>query len=260
MLTNTFSFLDGIGTTREQRFWEQGITDWDSFINASDVNGLGDSRLEDYSSFLQKAKKNLDARNRAFFNSKIPDNQHWRMYREFKGSVAYIDIETTGLNKQRNDITTIAIYDGEDARALVQGQDLTRERLQEELDRHDLLVTFNGKQFDLPFIKASFPDIRIEHPHIDLMYSCRKLGLTGGLKAIEKELGIARDEVDGVDGKDAIRLWKRYQRHDDEAALERLVTYNKKDVENLSPLLSHNYRNLAADIVPEPVQDQILPE
>ncbi|MCJ7429481.1 MAG: ribonuclease H-like domain-containing protein [Candidatus Nanohaloarchaeota archaeon QJJ-5] len=258
MLRNSFSFLDGIGTTREQRLWEHGITEWRDFIEADDLHGIGDSTNEKHTSFLQKAQKNLEARNRAFFNSKVPNNQHWRMFREFRDSIAYLDIETTGLNKQRNDITTIAIYDGDDARALVQGQDLTRETLQQELDRHDLIVTFNGKQFDLPFIKAQFPEIKLEHPHIDLMYSCRKIGLTGGLKAIEKELGIGRDDVDGVDGKDAIRLWKRYQRHDDEAALERLVEYNKKDVENLAPLLETNYRRRAQKVVPDPVRDRIV--
>lgn len=254
MLTNSFSFLDGIGTTSEQRLWEQGITEWSEFITADDVSGIGEDRNETYSSFLEKAKRNLQARNRAFFNNKIPNKLHWRMYREFQDNVAYLDIETTGLNKHRNDITTIAIYDGDGSRAFVQGKDLTREQLQNELDKHDLLVTFNGKQFDIPFIKANFPEIHIEHPHIDLMHSCRKIGLTGGLKAIEKELGIARDDVDGVDGKDAIRLWKRYKHHDDESALERLVNYNKKDVENLAPLLDTNYQRLKQKIVPDSVQ------
>jgi uncharacterized protein YprB with RNaseH-like and TPR domain len=67
------------------------------------------------------------------------------------------------------------------------------------------------------------------------MYPCRSLGLTGGLKAVEREVGIDRDRPDLL-GRDAVRLWREYERGD-EGALETLVSYNRDDTENLQTLI-----------------------
>jgi len=243
MLTNSFLLLDGVGQTTEHNIWEQGIHSWDEYIQKETINGIGDARKSKHHQFLDKAQQNLERSNRAFFKYQMPQSQYWRLYREFKDSIGYIDIETTGLDKQRNSITTISIYDGNDTTTLINGQDLTADNLQRELNEHAVLTSFNGARFDIPFIKANFPSIQIDHPHIDLMYPCKKLGLTGDLKSIEHELGISRGDLDGVDGKEAVRLWKQYQ-NGDQTALERLVKYNQEDVINLQQLLTHVYQKL----------------
>jgi hypothetical protein len=69
------------------------------------------------------------------------------------------------------------------------------------------------------------------------MYACRLVGLTGGLKTIEGEVGIDRDRPD-LSGRDAVRLWRQYERGDD-AALDTLVSYNREDTENLEALADH---------------------
>lgn len=242
MLRNSFLFLDRIGERTEQALWENGITNWDTYRQEDDIPQVGAERKQEHDQFLHKAEKNLEKGNGAFFDHTVPQSEQWRLYNEFQGSIAYLDIETTGLDQRRNDITTISIYDGDDTHTLVNGQDLTEQNLAKELKRHSLLVTFNGKRFDVPFIKEHF-DIRFDMPHIDLMYACKKLGLTGGLKAIENEIGLDRDEVDDIDGKEAIRLWNQYQRGD-EQALETLITYNQKDVINLQPLMDETYQRL----------------
>jgi uncharacterized protein YprB with RNaseH-like and TPR domain len=66
------------------------------------------------------------------------------------------------------------------------------------------------------------------------MYPCRRLGLTGGLKAVERAVGIDRDRPD-LSGEDAVRLWREYRRGD-ERAFETLVSYNRDDTENLRTL------------------------
>jgi len=241
MLTNSFLLLDRIGEQTEKTLWESGITDWESYRSADSIPRVSDRRKQQHDGFLEKAEKNLEKGNGAFFDHAVPQSEQWRIYREFQDKIAYLDIETTGLNQQRNDITTISIY-GDEARTLVRGQDLTEKRLAKELSQHSLLVTFNGKRFDVPFIKEHF-DVRFDMPHVDLMYACQKLGLSGGLKAIEKDLGIGRDEVDDIDGREAIRLWKQYQRGDEDA-LETLITYNQKDVINLEPLMDTAYSRL----------------
>lgn len=242
MLTNSFLLLDRIGEQTEKNLWENGITDWQDYRSADSIPRVSDRRKQQHDGFLQKAEKNLEKSNGAFFDHAVPQSEQWRIYREFQNEVAYLDIETTGLEPERNDITTISIYDGDEARTLVKGQDLTEKRLAKELSQHSLLVTFNGKRFDVPFIKEHF-DVRFDMPHVDLMYACKKLGLTGGLKSIEKQIGLSREEVDDIDGREAIRLWKQYKRGDEDA-LETLVTYNQKDVINLEPLMDETYTRL----------------
>ena len=72
----------------------------------------------------------------------------------------------------------------------------------------------------------------------------KELGYSGGLKKIEKEVGICRDDdLQDISGFDAIRLWKQYQRGDEEA-LKLLVKYNIADIENLKILMDFTYEKL----------------
>ncbi len=68
--------------------------------------------------------------------------------------------------------------------------------------------------------------------HRDLMFECWRKNLYGGLKTVERTLGVPRRLV-GVDGLEAIRLWNRYHRQGDRSALRTLLEYNKEDVTNL---------------------------
>ena len=67
------------------------------------------------------------------------------------------------------------------------------------------------------------------------MHDCHEQGLYGGLKAVERKLGIPRN-VMGVDGSEAVRLWWRYRDSFDLEALDRLLKYNREDVINLKTL------------------------
>jgi uncharacterized protein YprB with RNaseH-like and TPR domain len=64
------------------------------------------------------------------------------------------------------------------------------------------------------------------------MYDCWKNNLKGGLKAVERTLGIGRD-IDGKGDDDPRLLWRRYRMHRDENSLERLLSYNQEDTLNL---------------------------
>jgi uncharacterized protein YprB with RNaseH-like and TPR domain len=63
------------------------------------------------------------------------------------------------------------------------------------------------------------------------MYTCRKLDLSGGLKEIERDLGLDRDRPD-LSGRDAVRLWRDHERGRD-GALDTLIEYNREDTVNL---------------------------
>lgn len=229
---NCFLAVDGVGERTERKLWKAGIPDWDAFSAAGSVP-VGTARSGAIESFIDDARAELDRRNAAFFADRLPSASRWRLYEEFRSDTCFFDIETTGLSKHRDRVTTVSFHRAGETETLVAGDDLTREAVARELDSADLLVSFNGARFDVPFLETAF-DLSVETPHLDLMYPCRKAGLTGGLKAIERELGIGREE-DGVDGREAVRLWHAYERGD-EAALDRLIRYNRDDTRNLAVL------------------------
>ena len=103
-------------------------------------------------------------------------------------------------------------------------------------DLEDRLRICNGSRFDLPVIKRKLGlDLREQFESHDLMLLCWKRNLYGGLKKVEKVLGIRRRLPD-MDGQEAMHLWYRYQKYGDRFSLERLLEYNREDVMNLIPL------------------------
>ena len=109
------------------------------------------------------------------------------------------------------------------------------------------MVSYNGKTFDIPVIERFFK-IRLDQAQIDLRYVLARLGFKGGLKGCEKQLGLNRGVLDGVDGYFAVLLWRQYERYNDEKALESLLAYNIEDTVNLERLLVEAYnRNVAAN-------------
>ena len=93
-----------------------------------------------------------------------------------------------------------------------------------------------------------FPDVDLDHPHFDLRFGCRKVGMCGGLKQVERDIGIVRSEnIAEVDGFEAVRLWKRWTSSGDRSARDRLVEYNIADTVNLRELADIAYRRLVTD-------------
>lgn len=238
-LENCFILAPGIGEKTEKKLWQNGVTHWD---HVSEAEAIGDSRQEKIRSFLEKARKNLEVRNSYFFSEKLPNRSLWRAYRNFEDDACFFDIETTGLSKKKNKVTTISFHRNGDTRTLVRGEDLDRENIQEEVGKSSILVSFNGKKFDQPFIEHNY-SMDIETPHLDLMYPCKRIGLSGGLKRIEKKLDVDR-ELEDIDGREAVRLWKKYENKENEEALRKLVKYNSYDAENLKQVLEIVHRRL----------------
>ena len=116
------------------------------------------------------------------------------------------------------------------------GEDITEEALLEVLDGVGTIYTYNGKRFDLPFIRSRLRlDLEAEFSHCDLMYDCWRHNLYGGFKAVEQQLGIPR-RLTGVGGFEAVMLWWRYVNEGDQSALDLLLEYNREDVMNLPVL------------------------
>ena len=153
----------------------------------------------------------------------------------FPERVLFLDIETTGLSHYYDEITVIGWSFGGRAKTIVKGQDPGP--LRDDATRAKALVTFNGIRFDTKFIAREFPEIILPESHVDLMYLCRRVGLTGGQKAIENELGIVfRDDSTNMDGAAAVVLWHRYLRGDPDA-LRKLIHYNRVDIAAMGTIL-----------------------
>ncbi|MBN1643092.1 MAG: ribonuclease H-like domain-containing protein [Anaerolineae bacterium] len=242
MLQNTFCHIPGIGPKTERRLWETGVVDWSAALAQASLP-LSAPRLRTFRLAIRESADRLAVHDAHYFYARLPSRDHWRTYPHFRDAIAYVDIETTGLGSPGDYITTIALYDGVDVRTYVRGQNL--EDFARDVSRYRVLVTYNGKCFDVPFIRADL-GVPMEHAHLDLRYVLSALGYRGGLKRCEAQLGIDRGDLVDVDGYFAVILWREYERTRNEAALETLLAYNVLDVLNLETLLTLAYnQNLA---------------
>ena len=246
MLTASFCAAKGISDDQERALWAHGILDWElARAHPEEVlEVLGAARAGKLSEHLVEAQQALARRDRAWFRAGFAANaEAWRLWKGYAGAperIALVDIETTGLTPGYDQITVIGLADRSTARAFVAGRPMPGD---EPLDRfpaaikdYELIVTFNGENFDLPFIERHFRDsgFRFDLPHLDLMLLARQLGISGGLKDIEKNLGIARaGEISGMRGSEAIALWGQWKSAGDAAAYKKLTTYCKADCTNL---------------------------
>ncbi len=239
MLNNTYIHIPGVGKSLEKRIWAQGIHTWDEFLEMEDRISIPSTRKAIICEGIKKSSERLAAKDYYFFSQCLPSAEHWRTYPLFSESVAFVDIETTGLSQRRDRITVIGIYDGRESKTYV--KDINLDDIVDELSKYRLLVSFDGARFDIPFIKSEFPEIEFKQLHIDLVYPLRRIGYKGGLKNIEKILGISRSEdTEGMTGFDAVRLWKQYERGDKDA-LAKIIKYNKEDIVNLKTILELTY-------------------
>ena len=236
MLHSTFIFLQGIGESTERLLWEAGITDWDIFLQTPTIPYISASRKMLYDTVLKDAEAQLHQQNSRHFSKMFKAREHWRLYPHFRKNTAFVDIETNGIPSPHGEITVVGIYGRGHMTTLVQGENLSERRLQDELASYDLIVTFFGSGFDLPFLKTSYPDLILDHPHLDLCFAARRLGIKGGLKSIEHQLDCHRaTSLEGLTGLDAVRLWEEWQ-EGSQPSRDLLITYNEADCQNLKPL------------------------
>jgi uncharacterized protein YprB with RNaseH-like and TPR domain len=244
-IENSFIPVPGVGEKTERDLWRRGVTHWDAF----DPSYVGETTGERVGRYIDEARDHLAAGDARFFGERFPSSELWRCYENFRDDAAFFDIETTGLSADHHEVTTVSVHRDGNTTTLVREDDLMREALARHLDA-PLLVTFNGASFDVPFLEQSF-DLDIDAPHLDSMYAAKRVGLSGGLKAIEPQVGIERDRPD-ISGRDAVRLWREHERGRD-GALETLVSYNREDAVNLRTLMDEVASRLHADVF-EPVR------
>ena len=237
MLTNSFIHIAGVGLRTEQMLWDAGLMSWESFNGELPIR-LSTRRRNKLQTGIDESLEYLQDQNPSYFSQRMPGNQIWRLFNEFRDSTAYVDIETTGLDRFSHKITTIALYGGQSIKTYVQGQNMNE--FSEDISNYKVIVTYNGKCFDVPFIEKHL-NLRIDMVHIDLRWIMQSLGFRGGLKGCERQLGIERGNLDGVDGYMAVQLWEKYSQSGSQKILDTLLSYNVQDAVVLEQLLTTAY-------------------
>ncbi len=253
MITSSFIFIPGIGEKTEEYLWKSGVLTWDDFKKA-DVPFLNETKKRIIEDYLELGRDALDRKDSSFFAENLPKEEYWRLYKDFRDETLFLDIETTGLSRHYDVITLIGTSDGDNIKIFLKDNNLSE--IVDYLQNFQIVVTFNGKLFDLRFIKKAFPEIKMPPVHIDLRYLLRSLGVDGSLKDIERMLGLKRDsDVENIRGGEAAVLWTRFVKGDDEA-LRKLVLYNIYDTVNLEKLMQFCYLKKAE----KKMEKNILPE
>lgn len=247
MLRRTFLHVPGLGASTERNLWDQGCLTWDHYLAEPKAYKVGTADPGLVKETLLRSVEAVERQQHQFFRDALGTRLAWRAWPEFRESCAYLDIETDG-GFGGDSVTCVGLYDGRDFRCLIKDDDLGQ--FPDILSKYGMVVTFFGLGFDVPMLQRAFPYLNFDQIHLDLCPTLKRLGYRGGLKKIEREFGIDRGLTDGLDGRDAIRLWRSYLRGD-ASALELLVAYNRQDVVNLETLAQIAYdKSLVAETGP----------
>ena len=169
MIKESFIFLPGIGLRKEKQLWQQGIKNWQDFLNAGKIKGISVKAKKYYDTLIRKAEKALLCRDASYFAALLPSTETWRLYSTFKEDAVFLDIETTGTGNNAR-IVVFGMYDGIETKQMIYGCNLDFEVIKKTLSSYKLIITYNGSSFDLPFIKKRYPLLLPKAPHIDLRH------------------------------------------------------------------------------------------
>jgi hypothetical protein len=173
---------------------------------------------------------------------------------DVRGAV-FVDTETTGLGGGAGIIAFLVGLAWFDADGhLVVEQLLLRSpaderamlrRLTEVVQNASMLVTYNGKTFDLPLLAGRYvmnhlPPLPVR-PHLDLLHVARRLHRRrlGVCRLVNLEadvLGFVRDR--DIDGGEVAPRYAHFLRTGDEEALRLVVDHNAWDVVSLAALVA----------------------
>jgi uncharacterized protein YprB with RNaseH-like and TPR domain len=178
----------------------------------------------------------------------------------------FLDTETTGLAGGAGTVAFLVGMGWWRDRAFVVEQMLVRTlgeegpvlaQLAERIEQASMLVTFNGKSFDLPLLRTRFVMERMalpqEPPHLDLLHVARRVHrwrVSQGscrLVAIEREvLGFERH--DDIESRDVSACYWHFLRTGDARALLGVIEHNAWDVVAMAALVGLYGEPLQGDL------------
>ena len=165
----------------------------------------------------------------------------------------YLDTETTGLGPGAGTVAFLVGLAFWDSEGMIVEQLLVRQlgeegpmlaRVAERISAAKMLVTFNGKSFDMPVLRTRFVMARrempIDPPHLDLVHVARRLhkarGVGSRLGTIEREV-LGFERVDDVPSGEVAACYFHFLRTGDARALMGVVEHNAWDVISMAALV-----------------------
>lgn len=227
--------LRGISRVEERRYHEAEIADVDALLRYLALHGSMSllKRVEPQVIRFRKAQVlgMMDVMVNMF-----PVGTRARVVSDRLEKTLFFDIETDGVAPPRAHVTLIASSMNGVERVFVRGVDLLE--FLELWNKAEVIVSFNGKHFDVPILMREFGLSRIP-AHVDLLDEARHYGLKGGLKAIEGRIGFRREENDCCNGLEAVEFWRRCRDEGNVESLTALMRYNLDDVRSLVALYTY---------------------
>ena len=238
-LEQTLLHLPHVGPKREVRLRAAGCGTWSDVVAADNPLRLAPERWAETAAAARKCLEALATDDPRPLTAALATREHWRILHHWFDQASFFDIETSGLEPE-SEVTLVTCLHRGDLRVFLKGENL--DDFLALLEEVKLLVSFNGTGFDVPRIEDRFHVPQIPCAHVDLRWLCHHRGWRGGLKAIERQLGLARPaDLLGLGGEEAVWLWRLWAEKRDAAARRTLERYCAADTVAL--------RRLAADLL-----------
>ena len=175
-----------------------------------------------------------------------------------------LDIETTGLDPSRNRFILGGLYD---CGTCTIHQYFAEKRSEEPealagflsvLDSLDMVITYNGRHFDMPFIEkrlravseasGSVSGMQLPCDTYNMPYDLDLYLVLNGhspirrfvpnmkQKTVENYMGLWQDRKDEISGAESVELYDRYEKTGDDALKEKILLHNSDDILQLTRL------------------------
>jgi uncharacterized protein YprB with RNaseH-like and TPR domain len=254
-MNNNLKLLPKIGLKTEQNLKNKGYATIESLQNHDKYGEVASKFIENVDGMSYCEIVDLLDSNK--YSKKCRDNILKSISLTEPENFKFMDIETKGLSNVPIILIGVAEIKGNN---IVASQYFLRDYTEEaniidaylsHLDEDSVHVTFNGKTFDVPFIKNRCIYNRInadlDLAHLDLMYFTKNLWgeklPNCQLQTIEKELfGIERHE--DVPGQYIPGYYDTYLQQDNVGPVVPIIEHNAQDIISLASFLEKMYRDV----------------
>lgn len=166
--------------------------------------------------------------------------------------IGVLDIETTGLNPSRNKFILGGLYNFHDKimhQFFAESREEESQTLKEfvnEISKLDMVITYNGKHFDMPFLNKrlnAFEMSKCNPYNLDLYLilnghsPIKKFVPNLKQKTIENYMGLWQNRADEISGGESVQLYNDYEKTGDSQLEEKILLHNSDDVLQLSRLV-----------------------
>ncbi|MBP7095921.1 MAG: ribonuclease H-like domain-containing protein [Spirochaetia bacterium] len=167
------------------------------------------------------------------------------------GRLRFFDLETTGLSGGAGTIAFLAavgrvVEGGVSVRQwLIEdwpGEPALLEELARDLDEEAVLVSYNGRSFDVPLARGRFVMNRLrwpERPHADILHACRRLWRrtlgSCSLQALESAV-LGAERAADIPGAEIPEVFIAFARTGKDERMDLVARHNARDVASLALL------------------------